>query len=239
MSATLKFEVFGTRGISDAECEISNLMQCSVGVAITRGPGDNPTKLQLHASKNNESCFTKESTKKSYDCNTNTEYQMGSSQAAVQVGATLPTKSNGLSCTSNFTGEKCEKDSMVANLKVNNRSICDTSKPSSNNIVDTTKAYKKAIQTPADSKTLQESTGKVPSQPRPQLPVDNPEISRSHDAYYAKPSYVVLIGNTVRRCNTKLYASLPVQNKYMVKERLQDLCGITRVKLVLKASHER
>lgn len=88
-----------------------------------------------------------------------------------------------------FTGEKCEKDSMVANnVKVNNRSIPDTSKPSSNNIVDTTKAYKQTIQTPADSKTLQESTSKVPFQPRPQLPIDNPEISRSQDIYYAKPS---------------------------------------------------
>lgn len=51
---------------------------------------------------------------------------------------------------------------------------------------------------------------------------------------YKKESYAVLIGNSVRICNTKLYASLPLCNKYMVKDRVKDASGITRVKLSLK-----
>ena len=54
-----------------------------------------------------------------------------------------------------------------------------------------------------------------------------------------KQSYVVLIGKSVRTVNTKLYASLPVQNRFMVKQREQNLFGRTIVKLVLKSSHER
>ena len=56
---------------------------------------------------------------------------------------------------------------------------------------------------------------------------------------YDKMCYAVLIGSTVRVCNTKLYASLPQQNKYMVKEQMKDQYGATRVKLVLKSSNER
>ena len=52
-------------------------------------------------------------------------------------------------------------------------------------------------------------------------------------------SYVVLVGSRVRTVNTKLYASLPVHNKFMVKQREQNLFGVTKVKLVLKSSHER
>ena len=54
-----------------------------------------------------------------------------------------------------------------------------------------------------------------------------------------RQSYVVLVGSTVRRVNTKLYSSLPVQNKFMVKQREQNLFGVTKVKLVLKSSNER
>ena len=52
-------------------------------------------------------------------------------------------------------------------------------------------------------------------------------------------SYEVLIGQSVRTVNTKLYSSLPVRNKFMVKQREQNLFGRTVVKLVLKSSHER
>ena len=55
----------------------------------------------------------------------------------------------------------------------------------------------------------------------------------------SKQSYAVLIGQSVRTVNTKLYASLPVRNKFMVKQREQNLFGRTIVKLVLKSSHER
>ena len=57
--------------------------------------------------------------------------------------------------------------------------------------------------------------------------------------YYKKATYAVLIGDTVRVCNTKLYASLPLCNKCMVKERVKDSSGATRVKLKLKTFDSR
>ena len=54
-----------------------------------------------------------------------------------------------------------------------------------------------------------------------------------------KQSYTVLIGNSVRPVNAKLYASLPLQNKFMVKQQEQNVYGSTVVRLVLKSSHER
>ena len=51
--------------------------------------------------------------------------------------------------------------------------------------------------------------------------------------------YPVLVGNTVRTYNTKLFASLPQQNKYMVKQRVRDASGATKIKLVLQSSNER
>ena len=56
---------------------------------------------------------------------------------------------------------------------------------------------------------------------------------------YKKAIYAVLIGDTVRVCDTKLYASLPSCNKYMVKERTKDAVGNTRVKLSLKTYNGR
>lgn len=51
----------------------------------------------------------------------------------------------------------------------------------------------------------------------------------------SKALYVIVIGNRVKTVNTKLYASLPIQSKFMVKERQQN----SKVKLLLKSSHER
>ena len=65
-------------------------------------------------------------------------------------------------------------------------------------------------------------------------------IGNSHaETSNLKPSYAVLVGNSVRTYNTKLYASLPLQDKYMIKQRVQDASGATRIKLVLKSSNER
>ena len=50
--------------------------------------------------------------------------------------------------------------------------------------------------------------------------------------FYNKPTYVVLIGDNLRVVNTKVYSSLPLQSKYMVKERIT---GTNKVKLVLKS----
>ena len=62
---------------------------------------------------------------------------------------------------------------------------------------------------------------------------------RKFTDYYKKATYAVLIGNTVRVCNTKLYASLPLCNKYMVKEKIKDASGNARVKLSLKTFYNR
>ena len=59
--------------------------------------------------------------------------------------------------------------------------------------------------------------------------------------YYKKATYAVLIGNTVRVCNTKLYASLPLCNKFIVEEKSKDASGnaTCRMKLSLKTFHNR
>ena len=53
---------------------------------------------------------------------------------------------------------------------------------------------------------------------------------------YNKPFYAVLVGNSVRVYNTKLYASLPFYDKYMVKERVRDNTGNTKIKMTLKST---
>ncbi|XP_065897065.1 serine/threonine-protein kinase pakF-like isoform X3 [Dysidea avara] len=60
-------------------------------------------------------------------------------------------------------------------------------------------------------------------------------VAPSKPQYYNKATYIVLIGDSVKPVNTKLYASLPVRDKYMVKERIP---GTNKVKLVLKSSDE-
>ena len=67
----------------------------------------------------------------------------------------------------------------------------------------------------------------------------NEKDERKAVDYYKKATYAVLIGDTVRVCNTKLYASLPLCNKCMVKERVKDSSGATRVKLKLKTFDSR
>ena len=65
---------------------------------------------------------------------------------------------------------------------------------------------------------------------------DSSRKSKSICPAYNKPFYAVLVGNCVRVYNTQLYASLPFHNKYMVKERVHDATGNTKIKLTLKSS---
>lgn len=58
----------------------------------------------------------------------------------------------------------------------------------------------------------------------------------THKVGFNKPSYPVLIGNNVVVCDTKLFASLPLHDKYMVKERVQGVSGV-RAKLLLKSTY--
>ena len=54
------------------------------------------------------------------------------------------------------------------------------------------------------------------------------------------PTYVVLLsGNQTKKLRTKTFASLPRHNKFLINEKVQDSSGATRIKLILKLSHER
>jgi len=58
----------------------------------------------------------------------------------------------------------------------------------------------------------------------------------SKPQFYNKSTYMVLIRDNVRVVNTKVYSSLPLHSKYMVKERTP---GTNKVKLALKSCYER
>ena len=55
---------------------------------------------------------------------------------------------------------------------------------------------------------------------------------------YNKSTYTVLIGDSVKVYSTSVFAALPCNNKFLVKERHQDLSGVTRVKLTLKSTEK-
>jgi len=56
---------------------------------------------------------------------------------------------------------------------------------------------------------------------------------------YSKPTYAVLVGRIVTVYDTKRFASLPNCSKFMVKERIKDSSGATKVKLALKSCEEK
>ena len=56
---------------------------------------------------------------------------------------------------------------------------------------------------------------------------------------YSKPTYAVLVGRTVMVYDTSRFASLPNCSKFMVKERIKDSSGATKVKLALKSCEEK
>ncbi len=53
---------------------------------------------------------------------------------------------------------------------------------------------------------------------------------------YTKANYTVLLGDRVKVCLTAPFASLPVTNAYMVKERRQDSNGVTTPKYYIRHS---
>jgi len=61
-------------------------------------------------------------------------------------------------------------------------------------------------------------------------------VAPAKPQYYNKSTYTVLIRDSVRIVNTKVYSSLPLQSKFMVKERIS---GTNKVKLTLKSCYER
>ena len=64
-------------------------------------------------------------------------------------------------------------------------------------------------------------------------PAETPAIQTIVKTGYNKPSYPVLVGDTVRLYATKTFTALPHLSKYMVKERLPNS---SKPRLVLKSS---
>ena len=175
---------------------------------------------------------------------------------------TVPTGSGLLFNYRTLEGDDCERDNShaVAVQSVNktnlNASLCQNNLLGSNDFHQSNSNQKNSLpgSDTASSKTASINTSQ-PQTLKGTIPViirDNMEVPKPHAVEnsftatacnyagcYLKPSYPVLVGNTVRTCNTKLYASLPQQNKYMVKQRVRDASGATKIKLVLKSSNER
>ena len=76
---------------------------------------------------------------------------------------------------------------------------------------------------------------KIHQPTKPSSPYSLPEPKKG----YSKSTYAVLIGGTVKVYSTNIFAALPSNNKFLVKERHQDLSGVTRVKLTLKSTEKR
>ena len=168
-----------------------------------------------------------------------------------------------------FAGDDCEKDNPYAatmqsvhkvdlcdanlyqnglvgsnNFYLNSNQISAKSSVSSCNTANSKTASMYSLGT---SQTLKRTTAlntgesimQMQIKPKPQETDENSYTPTTCSGCYKKSTYVVLVGDRLRTCNTKLYASLPLQNKYMVKQRVQDSTGATKIKLVLKSTHER
>ena len=168
-----------------------------------------------------------------------------------------------------FAGDDCEKDNPYAatmqsvhkvdlcdanvyqnglvgsnNFYLNSNQISAKSSISSCNTANSKTASMYSLGT---SQTLKRTTAlntgesimQMQIKPKPQETDENSYTPTTCSGCYKKSTYVVLVGDRLRTCNTKLYASLPLQNKYMVKQRVQDSTGATKIKLVLKSTHER
>ena len=201
------------------------------------------------------------------NCNRDSFHAAGS--AAVSQTSVLPTRPVGLFRNpNNFAGDECESDklhgatiSTIRKTDHHNADLLQNNLVGSNNYhatsnqtlgkhsLHTTYSRTATMHSASTSQPLKgtpliarDRIMETPAltQSKPQTALENSSIvtSGSHGCYL-KSSYPVLVGNTVRTYNTKLYASLPQQNKYMVKQRVQDASGATKIKLVLLSSNER
>ena len=106
--------------------------------------------------------------------------------------------------------------------------------------------YAEPVESPNAAVHRDQITSIEPNQWKPHLQIPHEKVikpdkkeARKVVDCYRKTSYAVLIGNTVRVYDTKMYASLPLHNKCMVKERIKDASGNTRVKMSLKTLKSR
>ena len=146
-------------------------------------------------------------------------------------------RSSKLLLTGEFSGVHSEQDKNVSTTKQHQQLPCtntrrDNNLPSNHNFddindgnVELTRCTKANLAT-ITSQALCDSANVTT------VAVEESKVGQ-------RQSYVVLVGLSIRTVNTKLCASLPVYNKFMVKQREQNLFGVTKVKLVLKSSHER
>jgi len=74
---------------------------------------------------------------------------------------------------------------------------------------------------------------------KPSIPSSLLVPSKKVATAYNKSTYTVLIGDCVKVCSPHTFAALPSHNKFLVKERIQDLSGVTRVKLTLKSAEKK
>ena len=237
--------------ISSAEC-------CSgFDIAIVRGP-NKPPKKNTSCTTHHQSSLKQNDTKdfQESDCvgatkNDNTRnhtmYHQYASSAVSQTTAQNAHPSDLLQNLNNFAAADCERDNCNAdNIQCNTKNNLDNANhlsfsakdPSIGSGCGTRNSSMYSMDT-GKKASLLDTAGikKVPVDSKPQEMVQT-SIAISADCY-KKLTYAVLVGDTVRTCNTKLYASLPLQDKYMVKQRVQYPSGVTRIKLVLKSSHER
>ena len=236
---------------------------------FVRGPNKPPKNATSHQSsfsQANVKCFNAHESitgEYSRDIATNTNYSLISSSycagSAVSQATEMPTGNNLLLNHKNGAGDNCERDNHNADHTTRSvhksdllhsidsghvtSSITSTKTP----ILGCNATNHTTILLPSVStgQTLKSTTSlntietPIKSQKPAQKAVENPFTVTTCNDCYKKLSYVVLVGNTVRTCNTKLYASLPLQSKYMVKQRVQNSSGVTKIQLVVKSTYER
>ena len=147
-------------------------------------------------------------------------------------------QSSHLLVTSNLSGVPSEQDRDHSAISTSKQASCTKPRSKASNDVLSNSTYNdgigihhgtsaKNIKAAATASQALGSNAGITS-----IPVE--ETEGGH-----KQSYIVLVGNSVRPVNTKLYASLPLRNKFLVKQQERNVYGSTIVKLVLKSSHER
>ena len=118
----------------------------------------------------------------------------------------------------------------VSSLKVN----YPEKRPAAKNIHNE-KGYKEAL----DSSNAFSKGQKIHQPVKPSTPSKLLVPSKKVATAYNKSTYAVLIGDSVKVCSTHTFAAFPCHNKFLVKERFQDLSGVTRVKLTLKSAGKK
>ena len=230
---------------------------------IIRGPNKPPKKgtvqqIQLNQKDAKYFCESTVGSSRPYDtCADSYSHNACHSHAGTTTSQkTVPTGSGLLFNYRALAGDDCERDNShavaVQSVNKTDASLCQ------NNLINYNDLHKSSNQknpTPGcDTVNFKTGSmnaghdqalkGTVPVMTRDNMEVPKPHTvensftpTASYADCYLKPSYPVLVGNTVRTYNTKLFASLPQQNKYMVKHRVQDASGASKIKLILKSSN--